>query len=159
MCALVDCRRRFRGGDNQRYCPDCSHNRQDDIARTHKHSAPKKVPCPQCGKPASPDAKRCRSCAAKGRRETVECFSDICLRKFMPTSWRQAIGAKIVACSDCRKNRRADYNRLAWAARKTKGKSALAMANKMTDRRLRRLLAEVQGSVRVLYDKNKGLGE
>jgi len=77
----------------------------------------------------------------------------------MPTSWRQAIGAKIVACSDCRKNRRADYNRLAWAARKTKGKSALAMANKMTDRRLRRLLAEVQGSVRVLYDKNKGLGE
>jgi uncharacterized Zn finger protein (UPF0148 family) len=107
----------------------------------------------------SQEAEHCRSCARKAFRKTVEVHCDLCRSKFLPKSWRQVAGARIVFCPSCRADpaKATQVRAIAWEARKRKGVKANIAGT--SDRRLLRLIAEAQGSVRVLFDREKHIGK
>ena len=148
------CHTTFIGASSyRRYCSSCKRNRASEISRIvadrHRHK------CPDCSNRISKEAERCVSCARKALRKTVEVHCSLCSGRFLPISWRQAVGARVIFCPSCKTNRTSEVNRIAWAARKPRGSKS---SMRGTDRRLMRLIAEAQNSVKVVFDREKGIG-
>jgi hypothetical protein len=63
----------------------------------------------------------------------------------------------VIFCKTCRETKKSACAKISWAARGPVKKNAQMMG--FTDRRIARLIAEAVGSVKVVYDRNKKLGE
>ncbi len=136
-------------------CPECREKHPDECRALLAQAGRAKC---SCGKSISKDAKQCLACKQNDAHANVHVFCSLCSGKFLPKSWRQAVGARVIFCGDCRENRAADVRRIAWAARKPQSKSAQARLGGTSDRRIQRLISECQGSVRVIYDRDRRIG-
>ncbi len=150
------CHNKFIGGSTHRkYCDDCRKNHRTEIAQAVADR--KKKLCPDCSKLISQEAERCNSCTRKASRATVAIHCSRCTARFMPVSWRQA-KAKLVFCPSCRMNHRAECDKLAWSAAKQRQRGKGSIGHSV-DRRILRLVAEAQNSVKVVFDREKNIGK
>ncbi len=151
------CHNKFIGGStHRRYCDVCRKNERAAIARAVADRKKKKCPG-QCGTMISQEAEHCRSCARKAMRATVAIHCSRCGSRFMPVTWRQVNG-KLCFCADCRTNHRAECDKLAWAAAKQRSRRKSGPGSP-SDRRILRLVAEAQGTVKVVFDREKNIGK
>ncbi len=150
------CHNKFIGGSTHRkYCDVCRKNESAAIARAVADR--KKKPCPDCSKLILQETERCNSCTRKASRATVAIHCSRCTARFMPVSWRQA-NAKLVFCPDCRTNHRAECDKMAWSAAKQRQRGKGSIGHSV-DRRILRLVAEAQNSVKVVFDREKNIGK
>jgi len=156
MCSR--CKIQFKPERNQigskfAHCPDCWRKHPDEcqklLRQGYQHD------CPDCGKRINKDSKLCLACKRKAAHAAVLIHCSLCSAAYKPRNFKKSLHARVVFCPTCFKNRRAEVARITAAARKQSSKSG---GMRTSDRVVVRLIAEAMGSVRTVFDRERGVG-
>jgi hypothetical protein len=150
------CKVQFKAERNQfgsrlTFCADCREKFATECRAMMAKAGAQKC---ACGKTISKSATQCKPCRSKVTT-TVLIHCSLCGTAYKPTNYKKSLHARVVFCPVCFRTRRAEVAKITAVARTKPGKSG---GMRTTDRNINRLIAEAMGSVRTVFDRERGVG-